>query len=236
MTLPELKRGGKERRKSWRSEDNLQLALGPNRGTDRIAGAAPGSGTRTGTEGRAGEGHHKWNRLTRGPSLGCRGAGGRGWGKQGGCGRCKMCSGVHCRGQAWRAGLKEQPAPGLDGLPQPGAEGKSPNCSRLGGDNSSRGRCERLKGLQGERKWGASRDKLQAESSVQDRVSEIRIVYPSQSCEAGMAVKVTATSQLGGMKAQRDAKVSRVEKLAAKLGRWAPMGCGGDRGSMRPAS
>lgn len=99
-----------------------------------------------------------------------------------------------------------------------------------------RGRCERLKGLRGERKWGPSRDKLQAESSVQDRASEIRILYASQSCEVGMAVKVTVTSQLGGMKAQRDAKVSRAEKLAAKLGRWAPRGCGGDRRSTRPAS
>lgn len=40
MTLPELKHGGKERRKSWRSEDNLQLALGPSRGTDGIPGGS----------------------------------------------------------------------------------------------------------------------------------------------------------------------------------------------------
>lgn len=32
MTRPELKRGGKERRKSWRSEDNLHLALGSQQG------------------------------------------------------------------------------------------------------------------------------------------------------------------------------------------------------------
>lgn len=49
MTLPELKYGGK-RRKRWTrmAEDNLQMALGPSRGTVGIKEAAPGSGPRAG--------------------------------------------------------------------------------------------------------------------------------------------------------------------------------------------
>lgn len=69
MTLPELKCGGRGRRKTgtWIAEDNLQMDLGLSGGKKR----KQGSSSRLRPQGWHRTGHQRWDRLKRALSPEC---------------------------------------------------------------------------------------------------------------------------------------------------------------------
>lgn len=167
MTLPELQRGGKERRKSWRSLANLQMALGPSHGTDRTPGSSSTDSRAAGrgTLGRAGS----FKRAV--PGLGS-----RGW-----SGASREASAVVKRGRGRAAGVRHAGKPEARsgvyiGLQRLGLRAGFQIALYLGAWGPEE--CE-IEGIWGGAGWGHLWGKLQAESSVQNKALEIVILSAS---------------------------------------------------------